>query len=233
MSVSDKWQTPKWLFDELSEKYGPFDIDLCATKENSKCKDYYTDYLGNNVTVRIADEEFIEEGLCIFEGARCFMNPPYSNPLPFIQKAWEDSKHCKVVCLVKVDPSTKWWSVFWNYDDIVDCHICGYHGNDIKHYCIPYKTEAYVRNLRIRYNGSKPGCTAHFLPKRVQFDPPPEMNAWKEGNKWYTECNKHINYLTKAETHSYDCYYCKGAGKKSFSGPSFSSCVLIFDRRGL
>ncbi|HXS60809.1 MAG TPA: DNA N-6-adenine-methyltransferase [Candidatus Sulfopaludibacter sp.] len=39
--LSDEWRTPQWLFDELNKEFN-FDIDLCATKENSKCKNYYT-----------------------------------------------------------------------------------------------------------------------------------------------------------------------------------------------
>lgn len=46
-----------------------------------------------------------------------FMNPPYSNPKPFIEKAWEDSKEVRIVCLLKCDTSTSWWSIFWDYDN--------------------------------------------------------------------------------------------------------------------
>lgn len=115
--LSDTWQTPDWLFKELDEEFN-FDIDLCATRENSKCYAYGTDYLHDEFMTKKND-------LCAFSGYKlgvdwakdstCFMNPPYSNPKPFIEKAWEDSKHCKLVCLVKCDPSTKWWATFWNY----------------------------------------------------------------------------------------------------------------------
>lgn len=44
------------------------------------------------------------------------MNPPYSIPRPFIEKAWQESKNCVVVCVVKVDTSTRWWGIFWDYD---------------------------------------------------------------------------------------------------------------------
>jgi hypothetical protein len=40
-SISDAWCTPQALFDELSKKYGPFDIDLCATADNSKCGKFF------------------------------------------------------------------------------------------------------------------------------------------------------------------------------------------------
>ena len=46
-----------------------------------------------------------------------FMNPPYSNPLPFVGQAYELSKTNVVVCLLKCDTSTKSWSIFWDYEN--------------------------------------------------------------------------------------------------------------------
>jgi len=158
--LSDSWATPQWLFDKLNREHGPFDIDLCATKENSKCNAHAIDYL-NDIYIHELSGSFIE-GYPLSElGGTAFMNPPYSNPLPFVEKAWEDARFCRIVLLLKVDTSTKWWSVFWDYE----------------------------------LNGPKPGCTVQFLPKRVKFDPP------------------------------------VGFDGKSF-GPTFPSCVIIFDRRG-
>lgn len=81
--LSDEWCTPDWLFEELTREFN-FDIDLCTNDENGKC--------GINIT------EYFD--FTPYEDSSCFMNPPYSNPKPFIEKAWEDSKHCKIVCLV-------------------------------------------------------------------------------------------------------------------------------------
>jgi len=100
---SDQWETPQWLFDELNEEFN-FDFDLCATDKNTKCHWHITDYLKPL-------PHYCNDGI------NCFMNPPYSNPLPFVQKAWEDSKRCKIVCLLKCDPSTKTFAVFWDYDN--------------------------------------------------------------------------------------------------------------------
>ena len=42
LSLSDEWETPKELFEYLRYKYRFFPIlDVCATKENSKCHSYY------------------------------------------------------------------------------------------------------------------------------------------------------------------------------------------------
>lgn len=114
-SISNSWCTPDWLFKDLNTEF-TFDIDLCATKENSKCGMYGTDYFRGWVS-HIDGHKCIE--LAELYNTKlvqtAFMNPPYSNPLPFIEKAWKDSRYCKIVCLVKCDTSTKWWAVFWDY----------------------------------------------------------------------------------------------------------------------
>ena len=62
------------------------------------------------------------DGLQIDWGEKTFVNPPYSNPLPWIEKAIEESNKGKmIVMLLKVDTSTKWFSriheskahIFW------------------------------------------------------------------------------------------------------------------------
>ena len=40
-SASDFW-TPQYLYDKLNDRFGPFDIDICASDENTKCERYYT-----------------------------------------------------------------------------------------------------------------------------------------------------------------------------------------------
>jgi len=175
-SDSDAWQTPQELFNELNEEFH-FDIDLCANKENSKCRDYCVDYLtnywkcglDNENTTRIDLKESMGRGQFI---TSAFMNPPYSNPKPFIEKAWEDSKYCKIVCLVKCDPSTKWWATFWNYNIIYDNIEC-----------------------KERFNSPKLGCEIRFLPKRIKFDHPDFCTkhgpgGYKGDIKWCFACEK-------------------------------------------
>ncbi len=82
------------------------------------------------------------------------------NPQPFIQKAWEDSRHCKMVCLVKCDPSTRWWATFWDYGS--NCSCVG----------IPRFLTCNKCNKDNIFRGPKPGCEVRFFPKRIKFDPP-------------------------------------------------------------
>ena len=40
-SNSYEWETPQDLFDKLNNRYR-FTLDVCATKENAKCDNYFT-----------------------------------------------------------------------------------------------------------------------------------------------------------------------------------------------
>lgn len=119
---SDEWQTPQWLYDELNSEFN-FRVDLCATAYNTKIHTYYKNYLTNEIgflnvylTKYTPIQPLSSLVLTYGEPVAVFMNPPYSNPLPFVQKAWEDSKFCKIVMLLPVRTSTKWWKVFWDYE---------------------------------------------------------------------------------------------------------------------
>lgn len=214
MKQSDEWQIPNWLFEQLDAEFH-FDIDLCATADNTKCKLFYMDYLQDvqmdttYYAPRVASmREYQEVGNANYI---CFMNPPYSNPKPFIEKAWEDSKHCKIIALVKCDPSTKWWATFWDYGYCEDCMGLG----DISFYktCVKCKGAG-------KYNGPKPGCEVRFFPKRIKFEPPKDLDI--------CTCNgTHKNGYYIGNVRS--CYTCK---KKLVSGPTLSSALIIMDRRG-
>jgi ribosomal protein L24E len=41
-SKSCEWSTPPDLFRRLNARYGPFDLDPCATPENATCARFYT-----------------------------------------------------------------------------------------------------------------------------------------------------------------------------------------------
>lgn len=160
--LSDCWQTPQWLFDELNKEFN-FTHDLCADETNHLCENWFEDYLKSE-----------------FKKGVGFCNMPYSNPKPFIEKAWEDSKHCKIVCLVKCDPSTRWWSTFWNYKDIYIEKVCWVCDGDGKaklstgkqlRYCFLCESVGYYSVL-CGEKGPKLGCEVRFFPKRIKFDPP-------------------------------------------------------------
>jgi len=52
-----------------------------------------------------------EDGLKAEWKDKTYVNPPYSNPLPWVEKAIEESRKGKmIVMLLKVDTSTKWFA---------------------------------------------------------------------------------------------------------------------------
>jgi len=79
-SDSDEWCTPKDLFLELSQRYGPFDLDAAASKENTLCKEYYTKE---------------DSALDYPWFGRVWCNPPYSLWQKFVEKAWVENAHLR------------------------------------------------------------------------------------------------------------------------------------------
>lgn len=146
--LSDEWQTPDWLFQELNKEFN-FDIDLCATKENSKCNHFCWDFLhsltgsvdSNCVGTLYDDIEHMPV-------KTAFCNPPYSNPKPFIEKAWEYSQWCKIVCLLPNTIKT------CKYMDILD-----------------------ENNGLTTFRKWKPGLEIRDLTRRTAFDHPNKQSS--------------------------------------------------------
>lgn len=85
--MNDEWQTPKEFFDLLNDEFN-FDFDVCQNKNG------LLPYLG---------DYFLSD----YKDCKCFMNPPYSKPKPFVNRAIELIKNnVKTVCLLKCDTST-------------------------------------------------------------------------------------------------------------------------------
>ena len=103
MKDSDKWETPKWLMEHFKEHYDP-----CPSEPNF-------------------------DGLKVSWGTPSFVNPPYSNPLPWVKKAIEETKKgVAVIMLLRVDPSTQWYRLLVE----AGAHFCYFNErlkfNDVK-----------------------------------------------------------------------------------------------------
>lgn len=90
----NNWGTPDWLMEIFGEWFDPCPLN--------------------------ANPEF--DGLKIDWKDKTYVNPPYSNPLPWVEKAIEENKKGKtIVMLLKVDTSTRWFKrineaqgkIFW------------------------------------------------------------------------------------------------------------------------
>lgn len=95
-SKKQDWETPRELFDKYNE-YFKFTLDVCASPENAKCKNYYTE----------SDDALSKE----WEGI-CWMNPPYGREIgKWMKKAYYSAckNNAQVVCLVPSRTDTAWW----------------------------------------------------------------------------------------------------------------------------
>ncbi|MCT8824001.1 phage N-6-adenine-methyltransferase [Glaesserella parasuis] len=118
------WQTPKYVFNWLYNLFCWFHLDGCANARNTLChrwigkdSEICEDFLADELFERLLDE--VAEQCSML---RIFVNPPYNNPLPFVQRAAELRKAgYLVVMLLPADKSTKWYQVIQdNATEVID-----------------------------------------------------------------------------------------------------------------
>lgn len=94
-SSSDDWETPQILFDALDQEF-KFTLDPCASITNAKCKKFYT-----------LDDDGLSKS---WKDERVFMNPPYGRQIcDWVKKAYLESSHALVVCLLPARTDTSYW----------------------------------------------------------------------------------------------------------------------------
>ena len=97
-SKTGNWSTPQEFFDKLNWRFGPFDLDPCATDDNKKCNNFFT-----------KDQDGLLED---WTGHTVFVNPPYGRGIEkWIEKGYREShkNHTKVVMLIPSRTDTKYW----------------------------------------------------------------------------------------------------------------------------
>jgi len=77
MSQSDEYPTPDAIFQQINERYGPFDCDCAATAENAKCPKFWT----------IEDDALSKPWY-----GRDFLNAPYSKIAAFVEHAIRETQ---------------------------------------------------------------------------------------------------------------------------------------------
>lgn len=119
----DTYQTPKYLFNWLNKRFN-FDFDGCAGDENHLCERYCTEQ--DNFLTYDPDKES-EWGVPYFCPQSIYINPPYSNPKDFVERAvWWKVRGSLVVMLLPADKSVEWYSIIQQHaTEIID--IIGYH----------------------------------------------------------------------------------------------------------
>jgi phage N-6-adenine-methyltransferase len=97
-SKTGSWSTPQGFFDKLNWRFGPFDLDPCATDDNKKCNNFFTE----------GQDGLLED----WSGHTVFVNPPYGRGIEkWIEKGYRESlkNHTKIVMLVPSRTDTKYW----------------------------------------------------------------------------------------------------------------------------
>lgn len=94
-SKSDLWSTPDDFFAELDKEFH-FTLDVCATADNAKCDDYYTEAM---------------DGLSLKWDGIVWCNPPYGRNInKWIKKAVNAALGgATVVMLLPARTDTKWF----------------------------------------------------------------------------------------------------------------------------
>jgi len=112
--ANDMWQTPPEVINYIQSRFGKIELDLCASDKGHVCDKYITE-----------EDDFLSDKLLplkfnTFLGRLCWMNPPYSNPLPFVKQAIKWSKAGYAVAgVLNNDPSTKWYAELANHAAII------------------------------------------------------------------------------------------------------------------
>ena len=97
LSVRDSWQTPEWLFWWADQRFD-FDFDLAASAENAKVGAFFD-----------IDDNALSQNW-YRAGANCWLNPPYSDPSPWQEKAWKEAQNgVTTVLLIPTFNGDKYW----------------------------------------------------------------------------------------------------------------------------
>lgn len=93
-SQTNEWATPQDFFDSLHKEF-KFNLDPCATKENAKCKKYFTEK---------------DDGLKkSWNDFRVFCNPPYGREIGKWVKKGSEAQGGVVVMLIPARTDTRYF----------------------------------------------------------------------------------------------------------------------------
>ena len=103
-SKKHDWATPWPLFRELDARFGPCELDVCATARNAKCGKFFSPE---------------DDGLSQVWHGVCWMNPPYGMHKAVTEVREERAR--RIICLLPARTDTKWWHQY------VLCHATEIH----------------------------------------------------------------------------------------------------------
>ena len=107
--IRDLWQTPKFVFDYYDRRFG-FNCDAACSDENKLVSEHW-------LTVEDNALHYSTDW-----GGVNWCNPPYSDIMPWVNKAVEQYEEGKtVVMLIPADTSVKWFKKA--FDNCTECHF--------------------------------------------------------------------------------------------------------------
>lgn len=96
-SVRDLWSTHRDVVAYMEGRYGAYDLDAAASEDNKVCDKFYSQEI-NCLTRWWGKNKHV------------WLNPPYSNPDPFVLKVIEQMEHDNQIdLLLPADNSTAWF----------------------------------------------------------------------------------------------------------------------------
>ena len=96
-NTKDDWETPIEFFNLLDNEFH-FTLDPCASKENTKCKKFYT----------IEDNGLIQS----WKKETVFVNPPYLNISEWVKKCYDASRNKTTVVVLILPARTD--TIYWH-----------------------------------------------------------------------------------------------------------------------
>lgn len=103
---TDDWATPPEFIAHLEAEFGKLDLDPCATDDTAVADHYYTK---------------VEDGLSQPWEGLTFVNPPYSNVLPWVAKAIAEREAGRARSLLLLPNNT---DTAWFHDLVLKkCHV--------------------------------------------------------------------------------------------------------------
>ena len=101
-SKSQYWETPNHIMNKFEKEYDiVFTRDLCASDDNHKCTEYYTEKDDGLQQTWLLDNEY-EANFC---------NPPYGNGLvkQWVRRAWTHEQTTNTVLLLPINKCDQPW----------------------------------------------------------------------------------------------------------------------------
>lgn len=104
--IGDLWRTPPEIFATLDREFN-FVADMASSHENALCETHFTE---EDDSLSLDWAQMINALVLGNQTKYVWLNPPYSNPLPWVKKAVESQANgLGVVMLLNYDHSVSWF----------------------------------------------------------------------------------------------------------------------------